>query len=73
MSEKKLHLELSLEEIKLINALIRYSDPTSFFTKDLTTKIKAQVESQFEHEVDKIDNIQIVSKDKGNNVYRRDC
>ena len=70
-------LELELDDIKLIVALIKQADPTMFFSKDLRFRIIKQTDDQVEvkHEVDNIENIKIVkaSPENKDKIYRKDC
>lgn len=70
-------LELELDDIKLIVALIKQADPTMFFSRDLRFRIIKQTDDQVEvkHEVDNIENIKIVkaSPDNADKIYRKDC
>ena len=70
-------LELELDDVKLIVALLKQADPTMFFSKDLRFRIIKQTDDQVEvkHEVDNIENIKIVkaSPDNADKIYRKDC
>jgi len=69
-------LELELDDIKLIVALIKQADPTMFFSRDLRFRIIKQADDQVavRHEVDNIHGISIVKKSEDNKdkIYRND-
>ena len=47
----KVELSLELDDVKLIVALIKYSDPTSFFSSTLRDKIIHQTDLQLEDNI----------------------
>jgi len=72
-------LNLDVDDVKLIVALLKNADPTMFFSKDLRFRIIKQTDEQVygvakKHEVDNT-NIEIVksSPENKDKLYKKDC